>query len=321
MKMRMLAAALMLTAACGGDDDGDKVDLKDAGNGKDATVTPRNDAAVLDASTMDSGRPVNDLDATQQADAVIANDATTTVDAYVADTSVFDASGDAGADASEPLPSIAGLWHDDRFGGTFAIDATNFGSVRYFALDESAHTLVAETVLMPPLPGELFNKIVWTPIMNGSFYVCLIAPGASTIEDARAVANTTDASDPDSGGCIGNPWSHFVPVIEIGGAWTDGTTVLRLDSDNFGPATVESYDNATKRGVISTRSLTDAGPVRAYGKFAWTKPDADNLYICVLVDGLPSEQAAADDNTPADASQLGSGCKGAAWTHLTRAPT
>jgi hypothetical protein len=300
-KVWMLTAGLALASACGDDDGAVELTTRDSG----ATAVPVADTKP-DAGSIDSGSGGGNIDATLPGEALAP-------DAKIAgDSAVVAPSPEAGAASIEVL----GSWFT-QFGFVEAITTTTWGEATLVEFDNSARVAITQDLPTLGVPGK-FNKNIWTPIVNRSFYYCTVEFGLATVELARASTATADASDPDNGGCGGTfPWTKMSPPIEIAGKWLRDGAPVSIDSKALGDLTIESYDNDANSAVISE---TVAGSPPKYSKLRWTQPSASSLYTCYVARGFNTEGQVADDTTPADATQLTTGCLGKAWTAYTLAP-
>jgi len=126
-------------------------------------------------------------------------------------------SGGEGGDAStEPL-EIAGTWENADFGETDVIAADSWSQdygtgptvsaiVKFSNSDNFAIRQAPADATFDP---NKFDRTVWTEIDGGHFYYCTIDHGLDTAEEAEASTTAFDASDPESGGCGGFPWTKL----------------------------------------------------------------------------------------------------------------
>jgi hypothetical protein len=115
---------------------------------------------------------------------------------------------DGGADEIE----IAGTW-ESNFGGTEVIDShgfTSFGSTSpIIEYDNDDNTMITQNPCDAEFSPNAFNKIVWTEIVNDSFYYCTVDFGLDSAADARNSTMTADDSDPENEGCGGFAWTQL----------------------------------------------------------------------------------------------------------------
>jgi hypothetical protein len=163
-----------------------------------------------------------------------------------------------------------------------------------------------------------FNEIVWTRVVNGSFYYCFVDFNRDTADDARNTTNVADATDPATSGCGQFPWTRLSAVIEVEGAWLDGATPLDIDSDAWGEQTVASYNNFRNSAILQNPDSGD-DPLK-FGKVVWTALDDEGFALCVASSAQDSAALAESSATSPNAMDLAMGCNGGAWTEIDAAP-
>jgi hypothetical protein len=112
---------------------------------------------------------------------------------------------------------IAGTWESD-FGGTAIITDESWDTVgedftssdEIVSFDNDENVLVSKGPdFMDPLK-EVYSRVVWTEVEDGSFYSCTALFGIETEAEAE---NTPGVADPDdlTTGCgeSGFPWTKF----------------------------------------------------------------------------------------------------------------
>jgi hypothetical protein len=285
-KTWMLASALLLANACG-DDDPDSPHLQDDA-GRDG-ATP--DASTADAGSIDSG--AISLDGGLQ-DAAVAPDAT-------------------GSDAGPPALAIAGRWHTN-FMYTEELDSTMWNGATLIEYDNLARVAYLQNAPTSTMPIGGFNKYVWTTPQNDVFYYCTVEYGLESLAAAKASSKVVDATNPLQSGCGQFGWTQMSPVLELEGSWQSEGASFVIDSDNFADYTVESYDNAADKAVLSSGGVG----ATTYAKLVWTLALPTHAYYCIVASGLATAAEAASSAATADASNPTSGCNGGSWSSLTR---
>ena len=120
------------------------------------------------------------------------------------------------ADDDDAL-EIVGIYDDD-FGTTHAISSTEwamdfggFGSASFAILQfsNSADFLVGQNGADNSFSPDLFSRFDWTNFAS-ELYFCQ-GTFAAASEAEAAAADTSDATDPTSGGCGGFSWSRLTP--------------------------------------------------------------------------------------------------------------
>ena len=108
---------------------------------------------------------------------------------------------------------ITGDWVSN-FGGTESIDSTTWGEAAVTEFDNDENFAVTQNADDAEFSPGLFNRLVWTerdPDDDCSFYYCWVSIGRDSAADARDSDDTADASDPETTGCGGFPWTKLTP--------------------------------------------------------------------------------------------------------------
>jgi len=106
---------------------------------------------------------------------------------------------------------VAGQWADN-YGGEATISAMGWAAARIHKYDNDANWAVTQTPADDEYNPSKFNYVVWTePAEDGSWWTCTVAFGIETLEEATAVENTSDASDPGMSGCGDFAWTQMTP--------------------------------------------------------------------------------------------------------------
>ncbi len=142
-------------------------------------------------------------------DAAVENDAAVESDAAVETDVPVDTDGKDDTDA-EVIPTpleVEGTWVTEF--GDEEITATQWGFsplVKYDNAKRVAFTLNAADAAYNP--GK-YGKIVWTPIVDNSFYYCTVEFALDTLADAENSTTPFDATNPDEEGCGTFAWSKL----------------------------------------------------------------------------------------------------------------
>ena len=165
-----------------------------------------------------------------------------------------------------------------------------------------------------------FQKNVWTePEADGSFYLCSVAYGLETLEEALAAEDTSDDSDPATSGCGDFNWTHYGPILEIGGEYMHQfDSEEQIDSDTWNSYDIVSYDNAMNHAVLYTPMDAEWSP-NTYSKVVWLDAGWDgSFYYCTVgYDFATAEEAAAAEDISDASDPDSSGCGGFSWNKLT----
>ena len=103
---------------------------------------------------------------------------------------------------------IAGTWTDD-YGYVTDVSDQSFGPATVIAFDNAANWVITQNPSDDEYFPDKFSKTVWTEPADQSFWVCTVAYGLDTAENARTTTETADSTDPATGGCGGFPWTRF----------------------------------------------------------------------------------------------------------------
>ena len=137
--------------------------------------------------------------------------------------------------------------------------------------------------------------------------------------EAIAAEDTSDATDPANGGCGDFAWTHYGPILEIGGTYTNQFEGAEtIDSDLWNDFAVVSYDNSLNHAVLYTPEDAEWSP-NTYSKVVWLDPSWDgSVYYCtVSFDHASAEEAAAAEDSSDASDPESGGCVDFAWTKLT----
>jgi hypothetical protein len=280
------------------------------------------------ASEVDGSQPSEDVDASPAADGGVDAAVPPGDDGGAGPDSGTEVGGDAGDAAvvpeAEPL-EIAGRWHSS-WGGTEAIDSdgfTAFGSTaRVARYDNDDNFMITQNPADAAWDPSKYNKVVWTELVDGSFYYCTIAFGARTAKAAVQTVNVADPSSPETGGCGGFAWTKLSPVLEIEGRWhSNWGGYEELDSDGVtswgSTSTIAEYDNADNF-MITQNPPSDLWSPNKFNKIVWTELEHGQFFYCFVDFGLDTAEDARNTTLTADASDpRHGGCGGFPWTRLS----
>lgn len=106
--------------------------------------------------------------------------------------------------------------YESNFDGLETVTATVWqqggAPMRLVDWDETENWVVTQNDDEADFNPGLFNRIEFTePDASGSFYYCFVEFGLSTADEARDSTATADASDPETTGCGGFPWTRLDP--------------------------------------------------------------------------------------------------------------
>lgn len=201
IKRLWFMAVLVTTAAgCG-----------DGGDGPSNSVEGDNpDSGIRDAAVSSDGDA--EISGDGDGDAAINGDGGDDHDAG--------GDGDADADAGDPEPiEIAGTWYNVTLDlvETFSSMAItgDFEPVEIAAYDNELNVMVLRFDDEEDPSRSLYTKVVWLEPDASGFYYCPVAFELTSVEEALAAEDTSDAGDLETGGCDGGPWTRDVPLDEM----------------------------------------------------------------------------------------------------------
>jgi hypothetical protein len=218
-----------------------------------------------------------------------------------------------------PIIELTGTWHSQD-GGEGRIDSALWGIDVVHAYDNDENWAVVQLPESDESNPSAFTKSVWTePEADGSFYLCSVAYGHETLEEALAAEDASDAAAPATSGCGDSSWTRYGPALEIGGDYMDPSEgEEQIDSDTWSLYDIVSYDNALNHAVLYTPMDAESSP-DTYSKVVWLDAGWDaSFHYCIVGDDFATaeEAAAAEDlSDPSDPDV--SGCGEVAWTKLT----
>jgi len=117
------------------------------------------------------------------------------------------------SDDDAEVIEIAGLW-DNNFGSQEDINSTQWGTAAVVYFDNQNNFAITQNAADAEFSPSLFNKLVWTEVVNQETWYCTIDFGKDTAEDAENTVNVADSSDLDDMGCGGFSWTKLVPVAQ-----------------------------------------------------------------------------------------------------------
>ncbi|RAL21536.1 hypothetical protein DL240_11810 [Lujinxingia litoralis] len=105
---------------------------------------------------------------------------------------------------------VAGEWATN-FGYDETITEETWGMMLLTEYDNEADFAITQNTSDAEFGADRYNVVVWTPVVDDSFYYCMVAFDLETVEDARAIDRSADAdaSDPENGGCGGFAWTKM----------------------------------------------------------------------------------------------------------------
>ena len=222
---------------------------------------------------------------------------------------------DAGGGSTGAI-EVAGSW-DDNWGTSAEITASVWGAYALISFDNDANWAVTQAAADDEWNPSQFSKTVWTePAADGSFWTCTVAFGLATEDEALAAADTSDASDPATGGCSDFAWTRMFEPLGIKGSYeTTFDESYDISSVAWGAQTIVEFDNSA-RWAITQNPADDEWNPSAFNRLVWTAPADDGAFwVCTVDFGLDTAEAAAASTNEADATDPeNSGCGGFGWT-------
>jgi len=111
--------------------------------------------------------------------------------------------------SSTPAIELVGEWETSSGEQAF-ITENMWGLDTIWAFDNDANYVITQTASNASSGANSYNKIVWTDVVNNSFYACYVLFGYETIEEIETAEYDLNDSDPETGGCNNFPWFLFV---------------------------------------------------------------------------------------------------------------
>lgn len=109
-----------------------------------------------------------------------------------------------------PILEVTGSWASEW--GEHKIDSTVWGLDVVHDYDNADNWAVVQLPASDEWNPSKFMKSVWTEPTEDGFYTCIVAYGFDTLDEALSAEDTSDDSDPDTGGCGDFPWTMLTPT-------------------------------------------------------------------------------------------------------------
>jgi hypothetical protein len=104
---------------------------------------------------------------------------------------------------------VIGEW-SDNFGGMTTITAEKWGADALIEFDNAANIAIVQAPADAMFGANQFSRHRWTEPKNGVFYLCTEVFGKATAAAAKMDPATSDATNPEAGGCGGQfPWTKM----------------------------------------------------------------------------------------------------------------
>ena len=216
---------------------------------------------------------------------------------------------------------IGGLW-SDNYGGWTSIDNASWGTKSILEYNNTENWAVTQNAENDEWSPNLFSFVVWTDATeDGQWFHCTVAYDLDSLADALAVEDSSDATDPENGGCGDFAWTAMSPrePIELVGVWSDNyggeTDISTL---MWGAAHLREYDNQENWAVTQNPADDEWGP-NQFNYVVWTEPSADTeWWFCTVAYGMDDlSSALATEDTSDDANPSEAGCGDFAWTQMS----
>lgn len=294
--------------ACGSDDDDPRPPGSDPSPRRDAGASP--DAGF----SLDGGGPVDLGAETDAGPSGLDGGAQDTGDAQPTD---------GGGDAGRPDAGleIVGAWASN-FGSEEIVTEARFAGTPIRAYDNAENYLVTQNATTSPFNPGLFNRIVWTEIVDDRFFYCFVDFGLLSLEEALTSTMTADPSSPESSGCGGFPWTGLRRAISLRGRYLSNfggleTITATVWSQGGPPMSLVDWDEVDRWVVTRNAPNAEFNP-SLFNRIEFTPPGGNGaFYYCFVDFALPTSQAAIGSTESADPTspEMG-GCGGFPWTRL-----
>lgn len=223
----------------------------------------------------------------------------------------------AAADTAIPATiEVTGRWANS-YGFTEEISAELWGTAMLVKYDNDENFGITQN---PPddqyFPNK-FNKHVWTELEGDQFYYCIIDFGKDSAAEAENTPNMADATEPESGGCGGFPWTRLAAAVEVHGSWTSNFGGTEdITSFDWSGSDITKYDNGLNFAITQSPADAEYFPGK-FNKLVWTEPDGNGFFYCTVDFGKDTaEQAENTPNVADDTDPASGGCSGFPWTQL-----
>jgi len=110
---------------------------------------------------------------------------------------------------SAPTIELVGEWETST-GETAFITEKMWGLDTIWSFDNTENSVITQTASNAGGSANKYNKILWTDVVNDSFYVCYVLFGYASFEEVNNAEYEADSTDPAAGGCNGLPWFFFI---------------------------------------------------------------------------------------------------------------
>ncbi|MBA2663256.1 MAG: hypothetical protein H0U74_13265 [Bradymonadaceae bacterium] len=111
-------------------------------------------------------------------------------------------------DIAKEMIEVSGTW-TTSFGGTEIITAERWDLTDIVTFDNTARWAVTQNDADAEFSPGKFNRFVWTPLVNDSFYYCWADFALDSAELAESSDAEVDATNPDEDGCGGFSWTKM----------------------------------------------------------------------------------------------------------------
>lgn len=108
---------------------------------------------------------------------------------------------------------LTGNW-DTNFGTQEMIDSSAWGATTVVFFDNDKNFAITQNADDAEFSPGKFSKLVWTDLVDQSYWYCTADFGKDTAEQAENTSNTPDASDPANGGCNDFGWTKLTPTAQ-----------------------------------------------------------------------------------------------------------
>lgn len=224
----------------------------------------------------------------------------------------------------QPSADPLGVYEDD-WGAAHRIDDLTWviGSdvFEFVDFDPKADSAVAMNGAENQFFAGKYSRFDWATDEDGQLRYCQTTYDAKTAE-AASLANRADESDWDSG-CGGFPWSVLSGPSILGRYLDDyqGTHEISATAWKIGGQGTSLFHllklSNTQQYIVAENDTENSFSPGKYSRFDWYASTSDGLYYCQTAYQAETE-AEAEATTPADPTELATGCGGFPWSKLVQ---
>lgn len=106
------------------------------------------------------------------------------------------------------LIAVVGKW-DSNFETKETINAKLWDKMNLIEFNNTERWAITQNAEDSEFDPGKYLRIVWTPVVDNSFYYCMVDFGLDSADAARSSTKMADDSDPEKSGCGEYPWTKL----------------------------------------------------------------------------------------------------------------